>query len=452
MYKFSTYKEQYKASLKLALPVVMTQLGQIFVQLADNIMVGQYGGEDPTPLAATSFGSTVAFILFIAAFGIALGLTPLVGESFAQNKHRKTARYLQNGLVFYTLLGIVTCGLQFALIPLLYHLGQPAEVVEMAIPYYTCLSLSMVPLMIFFTFKQFLEGVGNTTAEMMVVIACNVLNVILNWIFIYGHWGAPELGAMGAGLATLISRLFMPIMIIAYFYRRAEYRAYMKGFSLRNLSGIVVRKLVKIGLPISSQMFLEASAFVGTSLMIGWLGKVAITAGQIAIVMSNCAFTIVLSIGAATTIRVSHAYGTRNFKEMRLAAQASWHLVLVWNAIAAAGFLIFRNVLPTFFTQNAEVIEITSTLMIMIALFQLADGLQNVSIGILRGMQDVRVIAPIAFLSYIVLNLPMGYLFGFTFGFGAPGLMFGFTFGLGVAAVFLVRRVMKNLKSFNSLV
>lgn len=234
MYRFSTYKRQYKANLKLALPVVMTQLGQILVQVADNVMVGRYGGDDPTPLAATSFGGSVFFILFIAGVGIALGLTPLIGELYAQGDRCKSSQYLQNGLMFYTLLGFLVCGLQLAVIPLMYHMGQPVEVVDMAIPYYKLLAYSMPFIMLFFTFKQFLEGVGNTRVEMVVVILCNLMNVGLNWIFIYGHLGFEELGATGAGLGTLGSRIAMPIMIIGYFYKKQKYRAYLQGFSPRN--------------------------------------------------------------------------------------------------------------------------------------------------------------------------------------------------------------------------
>ena len=446
MYRFSTYKRQYKANLKLALPVVMTQLGQILVQVADNVMVGRYGGDDPTPLAATSFGGSVFFILFIAGVGIALGLTPLIGELYAQGDRCKSSQYLQNGLMFYTLLGFLVCGLQLAVIPLMYHMGQPVEVVDMAIPYYKLLAYSMPFIMLFFTFKQFLEGVGNTRVEMVVVILCNLMNVGLNWIFIYGHLGFEELGATGAGLGTLGSRIAMPIMIIGYFYKKQKYRAYLQGFSPRNYSVKTIRTLLRMGLPISLQMFLEASAFVGTSIMMGWLSKTAISANQIAMTLGNCAFMIVTSIGAATTIRISHCYGARSLKELTLAAKASYHLVIAWNLFAAITFISLCNVIPTFFTTNAEVIDLASKLILLIAVYQLADGIQNVSVGILRGIQDVKIIMPIAFLSYIVFNLPVGYLLGFTLGMGAQGLILGFTVGLTTAAVLLIVRYRRDIR------
>ena len=446
MYRFSRYKEHYKANLRLALPVVLTQLGQILTQFADNIMVGRYGGNNPVPLAAVSFGGAVFFIVFIASIGITLGMTPLVGERYVRGEHRESAALLQNGILFYTLLGITMTALQFSLIPLMYHLGQPAEVVGMAIPYYRMLACSMPFVMLFFAFKQFLEGVGNTKVEMTVTIFSNIANFCLNWVLIYGNLGFPEMGAEGAGLATLLARVITPILMIAYFLRKVRYRAYLTGFSLLNYSWKTIRQLLRMGLPISSQMFMEASAFIGTSIMMGWLGTITMSASHITMTLSNCVFMIVLSIGAATTIRVSHCYGTRNIGELSLAAKASYHLVLAWNFIAAIALISLRHYIPLLFTTNAEVTALASDLLIFIALFQLSDGIQNVSVGILRGIQDVKIIAPIALISYWILNLPIGYLLGFTWGMGAEGLILGFTFGLSAAAVLLILRIRRSMR------
>ena len=227
------------------------------------------------------------FILFIAAIGIALGMTPLVGELYAQGDREKSAGLLQNGILFYTLLGFAMAAVQYAVIPLMYHLGQPVEVVDMAIPYYKMLVFSMPFVMLFFAFKQFLEGVGNTKVEMGVTIIANLANIV---------------------------------------YNRHKYRGYLDGFSPRNYSWATVKNLLHMGLPISMQMFLEASAFVGTGIMMGWFGKETMSANQIAVTIGNCAFMIVMSIGAATTIRVSHCYGARNIGELSLAAKASYHL------------------------------------------------------------------------------------------------------------------------------
>ena len=446
----AAYREQYRRNLQLALPVVLTQLGQILTQLADTLMVGRFGGADPTPLAAVSFGGSVSFIFLIACIGVALGLTPLIGEHFVRKEQETCSQLLRHAVIFYTLLGTAVATLLNLIQPLLYHLGQDVEVVDAALPYYRMLSYSFPFLLCFFGFKQFLEGAGNTRTVMNITILANLLNVACNWIFIYGHWGAPALGAEGAGLATLLSRILSAALVLLYFKYHPTYAPYLRSFSLRNLSWQPVRRLLTIGLPIAMQMFLESSAFVGTSLMIGWLGKASLSANQIAISLGNCAFMVLLSISSASTIRISHCYGLRNIGELRLATHASYHLVLAWNLLATLAFILFRNDIPRLFTDNEEVIGITAELMFFVALYQLWDGMQNISVGILRGLQDVKIIMPIAFVSYWLINLPGGYLFGITLGMGANGFFLGYSFGLATAALLLIARIRRTINKLEA--
>lgn len=445
-YRFSTYKEQYRATLQLALPVVLTQLGQILVQFADNVMVGRYGGEDALPLAAVSFGSSVFFLVFIAAIGISFGLTPLIGELFPQGRIKRSAELFQSGIRLYLLIGFISMGLLAAAIPLLYYMGQPVEVVDAAIPYYRYLMYGMPFTMLFFSLKQFLEGVGNTKVQMVTTLICNLLNILLNWIFIYGRYGAPEMGAEGAGLATFLSRALLPVMVLGYMLYKPCYRIYFNNFRLFSWNRKDVATLLKIGFPISAQVFLESSAFVITGIMMGWFSTAAISANQITTTMANAAFNIVMAVGAAVTIRVSHNYGRRNLPEIALAAKSSYHLAILWNALAATVFILLRYPIAHLFTENPEVIELTARMMPFIALFQLSDGIQNVSVGVLRGLQDVKVIMPIAFLAYIVLNLPVGYLFGFTLGMGPEGLILGYTFGLTSAGILMIWRIVHRMR------
>jgi len=443
---FEKYKEQYRRNLLLALPVVLTQLGQILTQVVDNLMVGHYGGYAPEPLAAVSFGGAVFMIFFFAAIGMALGMTPLVGELYVQGDKRRSAALLQNGTMFYVLLGTLISIAQYAMMPVMYRLGQPVEVVDMAIPYYRMMLASMPFVMLFFAFKQFLEGVGNTKVELAVTIVANIANCLFNWIFIYGRFGLPEMGVEGAGLGTLLSRIIAAVLIVAYFIWRSEYRTYLKMFALRNFSQSVVCRLLRIGLPISGQMFLESSAFIGTSIMMGWLGKEALSANQVTMTLSNSAFMIILSISAATTIRISHCYGRHDIGELSLAAKASFHLVLAWTMLTATMFITLCHLLPKLFTSNAEVISISSSLFVFTAFYQLSDGLQNVSVGILRGIQDVKIITPIAFTAYWLLNLPVGYVLAFSLDMGPTGLYAGYVVGLSAAAAMLIWRIRRSIR------
>ncbi len=445
MYRFSTYKTHYKANLLLALPVVFTQLGQILVQFADNVMVGRYGGEDALPLAAVSFGSSVFFLFFIAAIGISFGLTPLVGELYAQKREDESIRLFQSGIRLYTLIGLITTLLLWAFIPALYYMGQPREVVDMAIPYYRYLMFSMPFTMLFFSSKQLLEGLGNTRAQMMATILCNGLNILLNWVFIYGKFGFREMGAEGAGLATFLSRAILPLLMFGYMYYRARYRVYFRRFRLFAWSSKESSTLLRIGFPISAQVFLESSAFVFIGIMMGWFGTAAISANQIIQTLANAAFNIVMSVGVASTIRVSHCYGARDLRDAALSAKSSYHMAILWNLFAALIFVCYRYEIAHLFTENPEVIDLTARMMPLIALFQLSDGIQNVSVGVLRGLQDVKAIMPIAFVAYIVLNLPIGYLLGFTLKLGPIGLILSFTVGLTAAALLMIRRIRKRM-------
>lgn len=442
---WSRYKEQYRKNLALSLPVVLTQLGQMLTQLADTIMVGQYGGADPLPLAAVSFGSSMAFLILIGCIGVALGLTPLVGERFVRGEHQECSQLLHNAVIFYTLLGIFVGIAQYAAAPLLYFMGQPVEVVDGAIPYYRMLSYSIPFMLFFFGFKSFLEGTGNTKTVMTITIIANALNVLFNWVLIYGHCGLPAMGATGAGLATTLSRVASAAMVLVYFLYHTKYRSYLRGFRLRLPEWLHVKQLLRIGLPIAGQMFLESSAFVGTAIMIGWLGTIALSANQVATTLGNCAFMVILSIGSAATIRISHCYGERNHEELKLATHATYHLVLLWSLLASLLFILLRHDIPRLFTDNEEVIALTADMMFFVALYQLWDGMQNVSVGILRGLQDVKIIMPIAFVAYWVINMPVGYLLGITAGMGPSGFFLSYSFGLGAAALLLMARIRRDI-------
>ncbi len=448
MYSFAKYKPHYVATLKLALPIVISQLGHIFVQFADNVMVGQYGGEDPLPLAAVSFGVSMSFLFFVTGQGLTLGLTPLIGELFAQGDVRRSASYLKHAIILFSLLGVAFVLLQIGAEPLLYRMGQPVEVVDAAIPYYRMMAYSLFPVMLFSAFKNFLDGVGNTTVPMIIMMLCNMLNIVLNWVFIYGELGAPEMGIEGAGLATLISRMLMPIMGIGYFVLRSRYRSYTSQIPSVRLGGSDFFSLLKMGTPIAAQMLLESTAFVITGVMMGWFDAVAIGANQIAMTLGNAAFMIVVAVGTAVTIRVSHCYGAHDVENMSLTSKASIHLVLLWDSFAALLFVVLNYQIPQLFTTNEEIISLASQMLIMVALYQVFDALQCAGVGILRGIQDVKVIPWISLLAYVVLNIPVGYLCGFVFGMGPCGLFLGYLFGLGSSAVLYLMRIRRKIHSF----
>lgn len=443
---FSKYIDHYKANLRLALPIALSQLGYVIVQFADNAMVGTYGGEDPLPLSAVSFGVMMSFVMFSLAMGISLGMTPIVGEHFARGEYRRTAHYLQSSMVAYPLLGLFLMALQLWSIPLLYKLGQPVEVVDMAVPYYQLMGYSLPAIMLYGCFKQFLEGAGNTVAPMVIAITTNGINIVLNWIFIYGNCGCEAMGVYGAGLATLIARWASPVLIFIYFVVKNEYRDYLKLFS-RGVKYLQdTYRLLTIGVPLAGQMLLEGSAFVVTSVMMGWFGAEALAANQVAMTYGNAAFMLTIALGSAATIRVSHCYGLGDREKMRDVVISSTHLSALWGVMVLVSFIVFRGALPRLFTPSEPIVLLASQMMILVGLYQVSDAIQGTLIGVLRGMQDVKIIAGLSFVAYVLLNIPVGYLCAFTFNLGSTGLLTGYVVGLSTAAIAYAVRVYRNLR------
>ena len=450
--RFRDYLPYYKRNLKVALPVMLTQLGASLVGLFDSIMVGHYATVD---LAAVSFSNAIFFTVMVFAMGALMGLTPLVGfqvgslstndneqsdSSLASSPRRLISSLFQNGTLFTVLLSVFTLVLLGGCIPFLDCFGQDPKVVEVARPYYILIVISIVPFLFFTFFKQFLEGLGNTSVAMVITLVMNGLNIFLNWLFIYGNLGCPELGATGAGIGSLIVRIGMPICFFLVMYFHREWKTYIRAVRLKNFDFSVIKELSKIGVPIGVQTLMETIAFTAAFVFIGWISKEALAAHQIANQICDMTFMVILGIGSATTIRVSHQLGANNLEGVRMASNASIHLVLLINAIGAVVMIGFRNYIPLLFTHDQEVIVIASQLVVLAGVLQLADGLQVVAASMLRGITDVKVPMIIAMFSYTIVCLSIGLFLAFPMGMGAVGIWIGFVVGLSVAAICLHTR------------
>lgn len=438
--------------MRLALPVMLAQLGYIAVQVADSAMVGAYGGDDAMPLASVAFATSISWLFLFLCVGVTVGLTPVVGELFVQERKQEMAHYLQTSLTLYPLFGVVCMVLQLAAAPLLYRMGQPVEVVDMALPYYRLMAYSLPFVMVYGAIKQFLEGVGNTRSAMIVAIITNLVNVGLNYVLIFGRCGIEPMGAYGAGLATLVSRVLNPVLLGLYFVCAKRYREYVTLFS-RTADRIKrAVHLLRLGFPIAGQMVLEALAFIVTGVMMGWFGTEAISANQVANTYGNCTFMLILSLGSATTICVSHAFGRRSIDEIRDVVRSALIMAVVWGLGVILLFVLLSDVMPALFTENAQVMRLASQMLVLYGMFQLSDALQCILVGILRGLQQVNSIAIVAFVAYIVINIPVGYIVAFHLGMGAPGLIVGYVVGLSTAALLYgwkVYRYMRYLRKIS---
>lgn len=466
-YSFRAYYPYYKRNLKLAFPVMLTQFGAALVGLADSIMVGHYSTAD---LAAVSFSNALFFTVMVFAMGALMGITPLVGHIHGRleklllqgttdeeiaHKHEQITSLLTNGLVFTVLMSILSLAILAPCIGNLDAFGQEPEVVKCAKPYYILIVLSIVPFLLFTFSKQFLEGLGNTTVAMLITIGCNLLNIFLNWLFIFGHWGFPAMGAEGAGWASLIARCLMPVCFFVAMLCKSEWRRYVVSMRRWLITRREVSNLFTIGMPIGLQSFAEAFLFTASFVIIGWISKESLAAHHIANQMADLTFMLALGIGSATTIRVSHQLGKGDLQAVRMASRASVHLCLLMNTIGAAIMIFGRNIIPYIFTDDPEVIPIASTLLVIAGTFQYADGLQCIGAAMLRGIRDVRVPMRIALFSYIGVALPLGLALTFPLGLGAKGMWLAFIIALAIPAVlFHVRfhrqlRLMSNAENEN---
>jgi MATE family multidrug resistance protein len=433
----TTYLPYYKRNLTLALPLILSQIGQALVQQVDIMMIGNVGTVE---LAAVAFANSIFIIGLIVSMGFALGLTPAIGHVFAEKDSIVISRLISNSFLLNLIFTILIAFLLVIASLFFNKMGQNEVVVALSKPYYYLLILSIFPLMIFMTFKQFTEGVGNTKNAMYVTVLGNLVNIVLNYLLIYGKFGAPQLGIIGAGIATLISRVVMAISFLLIVYRKPYFSIYMHKISLNYINKVYLKKLFVLGAPISMQMLLEVLAFGLSAIMAGWVSVTALASHQIALSLASFTFMIAVGIGSATTIRVAHQFSDRDFGGLLMAAKASIHIVLTFMGISALTFIIFRNAIPHFYSNDPEVIRFTSSLLIIAAIFQLFDGLQVVMLSILRGLGDVNHAMKYAFIAYILINLPIGYLLGFVFNFGIIGIWIAFVIGLGVASIMFMMR------------
>ena len=431
------------------MPVVLAQAGQLTTQFADTAMVGNFGGEDPIPLAAVSLGSSLFLLIYLAALGLALSITPLVGEQYAKGDSREVGYLFQNSALYCGIIGVVATIVAVAMRPFIAVLGEwmsaPGQSIEavaaMALPYYDMLVWSIMPLMAFLSVKQFLEGIGNTKTAMWITLAGNMLNIALNYVFIFGKCGSEAMGAEGAGLATLLARLMQMVAIVVYFFLSRRLRLYREFFSRAAIKLSYLMGFLRVGYPISFQMIMESAAFILTSILALSFGEVAAGSMQVSFSIANMAWMITVALGSASTILVSHIVGAEKCEELRPMVNATYHLGIGWATFMAIVFLLFRTPMAALFTDNMEVIALTSQLMILIAIYQFSDAIQGLSISMLRGLQDVKIVMPIVLCSYVVLNIPIGCWLAYGAGMECRGLVIGLIVGLTAAALFTSLRI-----------
>ncbi len=436
---YNKYKHHYRDNLSLAIPVVISQLGHILVQTADTIIVGHFAGT--VPLAAVALASGIFSIVLVIGLGISYGITPLIAQNNGRNNFTECGRLLSNSLFINIIAGIILFTFTFlASRFLLDHLDQTPAVVSQAKPFLFLLGLSIIPMLVFNTFKQFAEGLGFTKQAMTISIWGNIFNVCLGIILVKGMFGISPMGVRGVGYSTLSDRCIMAIVMCTYVFKSHNFKKYLKEFILTNINRQRCMQILRIGAPVALQYTFEITAFSVAGILIGTIGYKQQAAHLIALNMAAITYMMASGLSGAAAIKSGNYFGNNEHQKLRHSAISNYHIVLIFMCVTASVFTIFNHLLPWIYTSDKTVIAIAAQLLIIAALFQLFDGTQVVGLGILRGMGDVNIPTIITFLAYWVIGLPVGYVLGLQMNLGVKGVWYGLVLGLMVSSILLFFR------------
>jgi len=393
------------------------------------------------------------FIAMSIGIGFSTAITPLIAEADASNNFKQAKSTYKHGLFLCTTLGILLFLLVFFSKPLMYLMQQPEEVVVLAIPYLNLVAFSLIPLVIFEAIKQFTDGMSMTKYPMYATLIANIINVVLNYLLIFGKFGFPEMGMVGAAYGTLVSRIIMVTYLWVLLRYKERSRKIVRNIKLFTLDLSMIKKIVNIGSLSAMQMFFEVAIFTSAIWLSGLLGKNSQAANQIALNLSSMTFMVAMGLSVASMIRVGNQKGLQNYKELRRIAFSIFLLGILLAVFFALLFFVFHKSLPniyvdlndtTNYKDNMEVLSIASNLLLAAAFFQISDSIQVVVLGALRGLQDVKIPTILTFISYWVVGFPVSYFLGKEEMYGSFGIWLGLLAGLTTASVLLFIR-------FNSL-
>jgi MATE family multidrug resistance protein len=440
------YTKEFAYNLKLASPIILGMLGHTFVGFVDNAMVGQLGTAE---LAAVSLGNSFIFIAMSLGIGFSTAITTLVAEADAAGNQHGAKSSLKHGLLLCTLIGIFVFLAVLIAKPLMYHMDQPVEVVRLAMPYLNLVAVSLIPLIMFQAFKQFTDGMSQTKYAMWATLLSNLVNIIVNYFLIFGIWIFPKWGIIGAAIGTLASRVIMLVFIWLLLRYKQKFKPYVTNFNFKSIQKSVLKKIIALGFPSSLQMLFEVAIFTAAIWLSGMLGKNSQAANQIALNLSSMTFMVAMGLSVAATIRVGNQKGLRRFSELRRIALSLILLVLLIDIVFASMFMLLNDWFPTLYVNeanvqnladNQEVISIAAQLLLVAAFFQISDGMQVVGLGILRGLQDVKIPTLITFIAYWVVGFPISFYLGLHTEMKSTGIWMGLLAGLTTSAILLYIR------------
>ena len=429
--------------MKIGVPIMLGQACVIILAFADNIMIGWHSVNE---LAASSFVNNVMNFFILTELGFASGMTPIIGAFHGNGNVKGVGTTVRNGLLVNGIIGLIGLVLLAVIYLFIDSFGQEPELLPLIRPYFVIVGISIIFALGFNVLKQFTDGICKPVVSMLFLMGGNVLNIFGNWVLIYGKLGCPELGLMGAGLSTLISRILMLLCFVLYIFKSEQFKVYAQAIKEALFSRVKMRHIFNMGYPVAIQMGLEASTFSFSAIMVGWISVTALAAHQVAITISQLFFLMMQGLSFALSILVSNCYGKKDYAGIH--AYVKRGILMIFGTSLSLSILlyIFRYPSVGMFTDSPEVAEIAVVLFFVLFAYQIGDGIQLCFANVLRGLQDVKPIMYAAFVSYYLIAIPVAYVLGFKAGLGAVGVWLGFTIGLTLAGLFFYARYRSDMR------
>ena len=437
------YMNKVREILKIGVPIMLGQACVIILAFADNIMIGWHSVNE---LAASSFVNNVMNFFILTELGFASGMTPIIGAFHGNGNVKGVGTTVRNGLLVNGIIGLIGLVLLAVIYLFIDSFGQEPELLPLIRPYFVIVGISIIFALGFNVLKQFTDGICKPVVSMLFLMGGNVLNIFGNWVLIYGKLGCPELGLMGAGLSTLISRILMLLCFVLYIFKSEQFKAYAQAIKEALFSRVKMRHIFNMGYPVAIQMGLEASTFSFSAIMVGWISVTALAAHQVAITISQLFFLMMQGLSFALSILVSNCYGIKDYAGIH--AYVKRGILMIFGTSLSLSILlyIFRYSAVGMFTDSPEVAEIAVVLFYVLFAYQIGDGIQLCFANVLRGLQDVKPIMYAAFVSYYLIAIPVAYVLGFKAGLGAVGVWLGFPIGLTLAGLFFYARYRSDMR------
>ena len=436
------YSKHYSTIIRLGTPIVLGQLGNVILGFIDTIMVGQYSG---AALSAAGFVNNIINLGIFAMLGFSYGATPIIGAFYGRRENDNVGHSFRDSIWANILFGTIVIAAYSLLYINIGNLNQPEELLPLMRPYFLILLASLPFVILFNSFKQFTDTVAATKTALWVIIIGNFTNVVMNYLLIFGVCGFPEMGLKGAGIATLLSRVLMALLFVMFIIGQKRFSSYKSGFKARRSKRSDVKKLFKVGTPLAVQMGMETASFSLASLLMGWIGAVELAAFQVMCTTGSLCFLVYYGIAAASCIRISHYRGRGEWEKVNETATASLHIILAVAAVLSTGIIIFKCQLAAAFTSDTSIQKMFIAMLIPMLAYQVSDGIQINYANALRGIAVTKPMSIYALISYILLALPVSYIFGFVFNLGGIGIAYGLPVGLTTAAILYYCRFRKEI-------